>query len=251
VVACAGTTSVSSVDPLSAIADLCERELLWLHVDAAYAGSAAVLPAVRPLFAGWERADSVVFNPHKWMFVPLECTALLFRGMERVRRAFSVVPNYLETPEGAGGTGSVREYMDYGIQLGRRFRSLKMWMTLRLFGARGVRERIRHHLTHAAPAALPGRWIPPVAPVPFSVVSGDGPVSPEAGTASTGAFSRRSRGGRASSPSSRALCSGGDRQPAHQGRARRPPAPRSEVRAPGAFAQGWTFVGTGLHGVVN
>lgn len=173
VVACAGTTSVSSVDPLSAIADLCERESLWLHVDAAYAGSAAVLPAVRPLFTGWERADSVVFNPHKWMFVPLECTALLFRGMERVRRAFSVVPTYLETPEGAGGADSVREYMDYGIQLGRRFRSLKMWMTLRLFGARGVRERIQHHLdlTQRLAAGLAGdEGFRLVAPVPFSLV---------------------------------------------------------------------------------
>lgn len=173
VVACAGTTSVSSVDPLPAIAQLCEREGIWLHVDAAYAGSAAVLPAVRPLLAGWERADSVVFNPHKWMFVPLECTALLFRGMERVRRAFSVVPTYLETPEGAGGTGSVREYMDYGIQLGRRFRALKMWMTLRLFGARGIRERIRHHLdlTQRLAAGLSAdAGFSLVAPVPFSLV---------------------------------------------------------------------------------
>jgi aromatic-L-amino-acid decarboxylase len=170
VVATAGTTTVTSVDPLGAIADLCAREGIWMHVDAAYAGSAAVLPEMRPLFAGWERADSVLYNPHKWMLVPIECTALFFRRMERVRRAFSVVPNYLETPEGQ----TVREYMDYGIQLGRRFRALKMWMSLRAFGASGVRTRIADALAEA-------RWlrgelereadVAIVAPTPFSVVA--------------------------------------------------------------------------------
>jgi aromatic-L-amino-acid decarboxylase len=170
VVATAGTTTVTSVDPIAALADVCAREGVWLHVDAAYAGSAAVLPEMRPLFAGWERADSVLYNPHKWMLVPIECTALLFRRMERVRRAFSVVPNYLETPEGQ----SVREYMDYGIQLGRRFRALKTWMALRAFGAAGVRTRIADALAHA-------RWLKGelekepgvaiVAPAPFSVVA--------------------------------------------------------------------------------
>ena len=170
VVATAGTTTVTSVDPLKALADLCEREKIWLHVDAAYAGSAAALPEMRPLFDGWERADSVVFNPHKWMLVPLECTGLFFRRMERVRRAFSVVPNYLETPEGQ----TVREYMDYGVQLGRRFRALKMWMTLRAFGASGVRARLRDHiaLARALRGVLerePGVAI--AAPSPFSVVA--------------------------------------------------------------------------------
>jgi len=170
VVATAGTTAVTSVDPLPAIADLCAKEGVWLHVDAAYAGSAAVIPEMRPLFSGWERADSVLFNPHKWMFVPNDCTGLFFRRMERVRRAFSVVPNYLETPEGQ----SVREYMDYGVQLGRRFRALKMWMTLRAFGAAGVRARIADAISQA-------RWLraelekePDVvlaAPSPFSVVA--------------------------------------------------------------------------------
>ncbi len=170
VVATAGTTTVTSVDPLAAHADLCERERIWLHVDAAYAGSAAVLREMRPLFSGWERADSVLFNPHKWMLVPNECTALFFRRMERVRRAFSVVPNYLETPEGR----TVREYMDYGVQLGRRFRALKLWMTLRAFGASGVRARIADALAEArwVRAQLerePGVRI--VAPAPFSVVA--------------------------------------------------------------------------------
>jgi aromatic-L-amino-acid/L-tryptophan decarboxylase len=170
VVATAGTTAVTSVDPLAALVEICERENVWLHVDAAYAGSAAALPEMRSLFAGWERADSVLFNPHKWMLVPLECTGLFFRRMERVRRAFSVVPNYLETPEGQ----AVREYMDYGIQLGRRFRALKMWMTLRAFGASGVRARLRAHLVlaRALRGVLerePGVTI--AAPTPFSVVA--------------------------------------------------------------------------------
>ena len=172
VVATVGTTGVTSVDPCPALATICEREKIWLHVDAAYAGSAAALPEMRPLFDGWERADSLLFNPHKWMLVPLECTALFFRRMERVRRAFSVVPVYLETPENRAG--SVREYMDYGIQLGRRFRALKMWMTLRAFGVEGVREIVRKHLALARRLKdelekIPGIAI--VAPAPFSVVA--------------------------------------------------------------------------------
>jgi aromatic-L-amino-acid decarboxylase len=170
VVATAGTTTVTSVDPLASLADLCGREGIWLHVDAAYAGSAAVLPEIRPRFAGWERADSVLFNPHKWMFVPNECTGLFFRRMERVRRAFSVVPNYLETPEGQ----TVREYMDYGVQLGRRFRALKLWLTLRAFGATGLRTRIADALAEAAWLRRELEREPDVtivAPAPFSVVA--------------------------------------------------------------------------------
>ncbi len=171
VVATAGTTTVTSVDPLSSLADLCERRKLWLHVDAAYAGSAASLPEMRPLFSGWERADSVIFNPHKWMFVPLECTGLFFRRMDRVRRAFSVVPNYLETPEGAAG---VREYMDYGIQLGRRFRALKLWLMLRTYGTEGVRALIRSHIALARrfrDAIAAEKDVVLAAPTPFSVVA--------------------------------------------------------------------------------
>ena len=171
-VATIGTTGVTSVDPCAAIAGICEREKVWLHVDAAYAGAAASLPEMRPLFDGWERADSVLLNPHKWMLVPLECTGLFFRRMERVRRAFSVVPVYLETPENQAGT--VREYLDYGVQLGRRFRALKLWMALRAFGVDGVREIVRKHLALArrlrdALEKIPGVAI--AAPVPFSVVA--------------------------------------------------------------------------------
>lgn len=170
VVGTAGTTAVTSVDPLPEIAALCRREGLWMHVDAAYAGAAASLPEKRPLFAGWEEADSIVWNPHKWLFLPLECTGLFFRRMDRVRRAFSVVPTYLETPEGSAG---VREYMDYGIQLGRRFRALKTWIMLRTFGARGLRERLRSHIDLALRLEADLRREPDVeilAPVLFSVV---------------------------------------------------------------------------------
>ncbi len=170
VVATAGTTAVASIDPLPGIAALCRREGLWLHVDAAYAGAAASLPEKRPLFRGWEEADSIVWNPHKWLFLPLECTGLFFRRMERVRRAFSVVPTYLETPEGSAG---VREYMDYGIQLGRRFRALKTWIMMRTFGAKALRERLRSHLDLALRLERDLRNEPDVellAPVLFSVV---------------------------------------------------------------------------------
>ncbi len=170
VVATVGTTAVTSVDPLPAVAAICRREGLWMHVDAAYAGASASLPEKRPLFAGWEEADSIVWNPHKWLFLPLECTGLFFRKMERVRKAFSVVPQYLETPEGSAG---VREYMDYGIQLGRRFRALKAWITLRTFGATGIRERLRAHIALAQRLEGDLRREPDVeiaAPVPFSVV---------------------------------------------------------------------------------
>jgi len=170
VVATAGTTAVATIDPLPEIAALCRRERLWLHVDAAYAGAAASLPEKRPLFAGWEEADSIVWNPHKWLFLPLECTGLFFRRMERVRRAFSVVPAYLETPEGSAG---VREYMDYGIQLGRRFRALKAWITMRTFGAKALRERLRSHIDLALQLEERLRRGPDVeilAPVLFSVV---------------------------------------------------------------------------------
>ncbi len=170
VVATAGTTAVATIDPLPEIAALCRREGLWMHVDAAYAGAAASLPEKRPLFAGWEEADSIVWNPHKWLFLPLECTGLFFRRMDRVRRAFSVVPTYLETPEGSAG---VREYMDYGIQLGRRFRALKAWIMMRTFGTRGLRERLRSHIELARRLETDLRREPDVeilAPVPFSVV---------------------------------------------------------------------------------
>lgn len=168
VVATAGTTSTTSLDPLAAIAAICRREALWLHVDAAYAGSAAICPEFRPLFDGIEAADSVVVNPHKWLFTPVDCSVLLVREPAALRAAFSLVPEYLRTDE-----EGVTNLMDYGIQLGRRFRALKLWMVIRAFGVRGLRDRIRHHIGLARELegwirAEPGFEV--VAPVPFSVV---------------------------------------------------------------------------------
>jgi aromatic-L-amino-acid decarboxylase len=169
VVATLGTTSSTSLDPVGAIAAICGREGIWLHVDAAYGGSAALVPEMRPMFAGWERADSIVVNPHKWMFTPFDASLLLFRRPEAFRAAFSIVPEYLRTPEGE----IARNFNEYGIQLGRRFRALKMWMHIRWFGAEGMARRIREHCRQARDLAS---WIDAdpdwerLAPVPFSTV---------------------------------------------------------------------------------
>lgn len=144
VAATVGTTSTTSVDPVPAIAEIAKRYGVWLHVDAAWAGPAAILPEFRSLLDGCELADSVTVNPHKWMFIPVDLSVLFVREPERVRRAFSLVADYLATPE----TG-VRNYMDYGLQLGRRFRALKLWFTLRHFGAAEIRATLRGHIALA------------------------------------------------------------------------------------------------------
>jgi aromatic-L-amino-acid decarboxylase len=170
VVATIGTTSTTSVDPVREIADICRRERIWLHVDAAYAGVTAMIPEYRARFDGWEEADSIVVNPHKWLFTPFDLSAFYCRRMDVVRQAFSLVPDYLATAEAARG---VCNLMDTGIQLGRRFRSLKLWMVLRHFGAEGIRAAIVEHIRLAQ---LFSRWIDEdpnferLAPVPFSVV---------------------------------------------------------------------------------
>ena len=169
VVATVGTTSTTSVDPVPAIADICEREKIWLHVDAAYAGSAAVVPEMRHILDGSERADSLVTNPHKWLFTPFDLSALYSRRLDVLRRAFTLTPEYLRTPEAE----AVRNGSDYGVQLGRRFRSLKLWMILRYFGHEGLAARIREHCRLAREFAA---WVEEsdawelLAPVPFSVV---------------------------------------------------------------------------------
>lgn len=169
VVATVGTTSTSSIDPVPAIADICQQHQLWLHVDAAYAGSAAIVPEMRGILDGCEHADSLVTNPHKWLFTPFDVSVLYCRRMETLRRAFSLVPEYLRTSEAE----TVRNGMDYGIQLGRRFRSLKLWMVMRYFGHEGLAARIREHCRLARLFAL---WVTEsddwelLAPVPFSLV---------------------------------------------------------------------------------
>jgi aromatic-L-amino-acid decarboxylase len=141
VVATVGTTSTSSIDPVPEIASICEQHGLWLHVDAAYAGSAAIVPEFRSLLAGCDRADSLVTNPHKWLFTPFDLSVLYCRHLDLLKRAFSLVPEYLRTPE----QEKVRSGSDYGIQLGRRFRALKLWMVIRYFGHEGLAARIREH----------------------------------------------------------------------------------------------------------
>jgi aromatic-L-amino-acid decarboxylase len=169
VVATLGTTSSTSVDPVAAIAEVCRRERLWLHVDAAYGGAAALASEYRPLFAGWEGADSIVVNPHKWMFTPFDASLLLFRAPELFRDAFRIVPEYIRTRE----TGVVHNFNEYGIQLGRRFRALKLWMLIRWFGVAGMADRIREHCRLARAFAS---WVDSdpdwerLATVPFSTV---------------------------------------------------------------------------------
>jgi len=170
IVATIGTTSSTSVDPVDGMAAIAEREGLWLHVDAAYAGPVALIPERRAPFRGWERADSIVINPHKWLFTPLDASLLLSRRMPVLREAFSLVPEYLRTLDQAG---PVRDISEYTPQLGRRFRALKLWMLLRWFGLEGLRRRLEAHLAMAADLAT---WVDGdpewerLAPVPFSTV---------------------------------------------------------------------------------
>jgi len=169
VVATVGTTSTSSIDPVPDIVPICEEHAMWLHVDAAYAGSAAVVPELRHILAGCERADSLVTNPHKWLFTPFDLSVLYCRHMGLLKRAFSLVPEYLRTPE----QEKVRSGSDYGIQLGRRFRALKLWMVMRYFGQEGLAARIREHCRLAR---LFASWVDEspdwelMAPVPLGLV---------------------------------------------------------------------------------
>ena len=169
VVATVGTTAVTSVDPVPAIADICRQERLWLHIDAAYAGPAAIVPGFENTLLGCDRADSFVVNPHKWLFTPFDLSAFYCRRMDLLRQAFALTPEYLESSE----SEPVRNLMDTGVQLGRRFRALKLWMVLRHFGADGIRHRLAEHMRLAR---LFADWVDGcdrferLAPVPFSVV---------------------------------------------------------------------------------
>ncbi|MFZ0128436.1 MAG: pyridoxal-dependent decarboxylase [Candidatus Dormiibacterota bacterium] len=171
VVATAGTTSTTSVDPIPSIAALCEQHGLWLHVDAAYGGAAAIAPELRWVLDGADRADSIVVNPHKWLFTPIDCSVLWTRRPEVLRDAFSIVPEYLTTSDGSDQVAP--NLMDYGTSLGRRMRALKLWMVIRHFGTEGLAQRIREHCEYASIVA---RWVEGerdfelLAPAPLSVV---------------------------------------------------------------------------------
>ncbi len=141
VIATVGTTSSTAVDPVDEIGSICNEENIWLHVDAAYAGTAAVLPEMRWIYKGIEKADSLVTNPHKWMFTPIDFSLLFTKKPEVLKRAFNISSEYLDTSKDV-----VTNFMDYGIQLGRRFRSLKPWFILRYFGVEGIQNRIREHI---------------------------------------------------------------------------------------------------------
>jgi aromatic-L-amino-acid decarboxylase len=168
VVAAVGTTATTSIDLVPDVADICEEYGIWLHVDAAYGGSAAILPEMAEIWTGVDRADSLVMNPHKWLFTQIDCSAFFSRRLDVVRDTFSLVPDYLKVPE-----TDARNYMDYGVQLGRRFRALKLWFVIRYFGVEGIQTRIREHIRLARELAS---WIEAdeawrvVAPVPFSTV---------------------------------------------------------------------------------
>ena len=157
------------MDPVRELAEVCTREGVWLHVDAAYAGVAAMLPGYESILDGVDSADSLVVNPHKWLFTPFDASVLYCRHMDVLRSAFSLVPEYLKTTDPSG----VKNLMDTGIQLGRRFRALKLWMVLRHFGADGLRARLAEHIRLARMFA---EWVDEsrdferMAPAPFSVV---------------------------------------------------------------------------------
>jgi aromatic-L-amino-acid decarboxylase len=166
-VATIGTTSSTAIDPVPELAERCAEAGAWLHVDAAYAGSAAVCPELRHLFAGWERADSIGVNPHKWLFTPMDCSVFWSRRPDALRAAFSLVPEYLRVSE------DVVSLSEYGVPLGRRFRALKLWAVLRCYGREGLQAVIREHVRLAA---LFEQWVRDepgwevCAPRPFSLV---------------------------------------------------------------------------------
>ncbi|HEY6293628.1 MAG TPA: pyridoxal-dependent decarboxylase [Terriglobia bacterium] len=169
VVATIGTTSSTSIDPLSAIEDIAEKHGMWVHVDAAYAGAAAILPEHRHIFSGVERAHSLVFNAHKWMLTPIDLSAFYTRRPDILRRAFSLTPEYLKTQEDP----RAHNLMDFGLPLGHRFRALKLWFVMRYFGRDRIETMLRSHIAWAQRFAALVDADPKferVAPVPFSVV---------------------------------------------------------------------------------
>lgn len=169
VVATIGTTGTTSIDPLKEISDICKRHQLWLHVDAAMAGTALILPEYRWMIEGIESVNSFVFNPHKWMFTNFDCSAYFVRDPETLIRTFEILPEYLKTRT----RGMVNDYRDWGIPLGRRFRALKLWFVIREFGVKGLQEKIRLHLalaTKLKEMILGDQHVELMAPVPLNTV---------------------------------------------------------------------------------
>ncbi|MDA8074289.1 MAG: pyridoxal-dependent decarboxylase, partial [Actinomycetota bacterium] len=145
VLATSGTTSSMAFDPLEQVGAICREEGMWLHVDAAMAGSAAICPELRAVHQGVELADSYAFNPHKWLLTNFDCTCFYVRDRNALTDALSVTPEYLRNA--ATASGSVVDYRDWQVPLGRRFRALKLWFVLRTYGAEGLRRHLRHHLS--------------------------------------------------------------------------------------------------------
>ncbi len=145
VVATLGTTGTTAVDPLRAIGEICHETGAWLHVDAAMAGTALILPEFQWMIDGKEYVDSFVFNPHKWMFTNFDCTAYFIKDAAKLIKTFEILPEYLKTRT----RGTVNDYRDWGVPLGRRFRSLKLWSVIRTFGVEGLRAKVRHHINIA------------------------------------------------------------------------------------------------------
>ena len=145
VIATLGTTGSTAIDPLEAIGLICQHWGLWLHVDAALAGTALILPEMRWIAKGIDRVDSFVFNPHKWMFTNFDCSAYFVKDSGALIRTFEILPEYLKTNQGS----QVKNYRDWGIQLGRRFRALKLWFVIRSFGVEGIRKKVRTHISMA------------------------------------------------------------------------------------------------------
>ncbi len=169
VVATIGTTSSTGVDEVAAIAKIARQHGAWLHVDAAYAGSAAILPELRPHFRGWEEADSIVFNPHKWLFTQFDCSAYFVKDPGHLIATCGANPEYLKW----SADDQVANFRDWGIPLGRRFRGLKLWFVIRDFGVEGLRQVLREHIRLAGQVR---RWVEEasgwevLAPSPFGLV---------------------------------------------------------------------------------
>ena len=164
-----GTTGSTSVDPLEAIANITTKYGLWLHIDAAYAGSALILPEYNWMIKGIEKVDSFVFNPHKWLFTNFDCSVYFVKSKEKLVQTFQLVPEYLKTRT----DGEVNDYSDWGVPLGRRFRALKLWFVIRSFGVEKMREILRSHISYAnffaAEIEKTGNF-EVLAPVKFSLV---------------------------------------------------------------------------------